>query len=446
MATFTPSCTDIDWLWGSLKPWQILHSTLAERERNGSALDVWELVNETLGAANLYPANSIAREDQQVQAADAEKETTSNWEWAQGMRLLGDDGEFWKPGGVMESRVREWLSRRLQYDADGDDEVEQEQIAAYNQAAAAAAAVTSPLIPSAHNHHHPHEEYNYTCDSELAIAALHRSTTSPNRLQRQYLINAANRADHGHAYTIGGPSADDYQSSYSSDTEEECMESQGGDLIVINQAASARSAAAEDPDLDYRDNYALISSNYEDELDHHYNAISSSRMGECRLVMSRYCSGAAAADREYHNRDHQFGGASRLAAASQPHLEEEIVEELEVCAVCLEKLQLKCGGDEEEDEDAAVQALACRHLFHRACIAPWLQRQPHARCPCCRAPILAPPQQLHLAAPLHVAASRSPSNCSGNHHYSQGAADPPHDIMGLLADMEAALEHLGLRS
>ncbi|MCO5551717.1 hypothetical protein L7F22_005221 [Adiantum nelumboides] len=427
MATFTPSCTDIDWLWGSLKPWQILHSTLAERERNGSALDVWELVNETLGAANLYPGNSIAREDQQVQAADAEKETTCNWAWAQGMRFLGDDGEFWKPGGVMESRVREWLSRRL-HDADG----EQEQIAE------AAPAVTSPLIPSAHCHHHPHQEYNYTSNnSELAIAALHSSSTSPNWLQR-HLINSADR-DHRHAYIIGGPSsADDYQSSFDSDTEEESQA--GGDLIVLDQAASARSATSE---LGYRDNYALISTNYEDE-DHHYNAISSSRVGECRLVMSRYCSGAAAADREYHNRDHQFGGASRLAAG-QPHLEDEIVEEVEVCAVCLEKLQLNAGGD-EEDEDAAVQALACRHLFHRACIAPWLQRQPHARCPCCRAPILAPPQQLHFVAPLHVAASRSPSNCSGNHHYSQGAADPPHDIMGLLADMEAALEHLGFRS
>eukprot|EP00250_Pteridium_aquilinum_P010120 c19167_g2_i1 orf=2-364(-) len=97
---------DIDWLWGSLKPWQILHSTLAEKERCGSVqLDVWELVNETLGASTTDSAR-----EKGVPEGDGGR--------SHGIHFLGDDGDFWRPGGVLESRVREWLARK---DEDQED-------------------------------------------------------------------------------------------------------------------------------------------------------------------------------------------------------------------------------------------------------------------------------------------------------------------------------------
>ncbi|KAI5067036.1 hypothetical protein GOP47_0017564 [Adiantum capillus-veneris] len=421
---FTPTGTDIDWLWGSLKPWQILHSTLAERERNGSALDVWELVHETLGAAT-YAANSIAREEelQEFAADDRKRSAIRSNSWAHGIRFLGDDGEFWKPGGVMESRVREWLSRRQ----DDDDEEDHEQ-----QLAAAHAVPSSLSPPPHHPHHHLPQEYCTSSSSQLALAACSTSAAAPNLLQHNYDSPLQNNlAADRHGYYIGVNV--DYQCSEDSEAEEEENPVVGIGDIEEDQA-SPLAAAAEDENVGYRDDYGLIRSNFDDDHQH-VDGISS--VGECRLVVNRYCSGV---DRD-NDHDH-FGGAARLAAGRQLHLDEEIVEEVEVCAVCLEKL----NGDEEEEEerDAAVQALACRHLFHKACIAPWLQRQPHACCPCCRAPILAPPQLLHLAAPLHLAAASLGTNCSGYQH-NHGTA-PPHDIMGLLADMEAALERLGFRS
>ena len=51
----------------------------------------------------------------------------------------------------------------------------------------------------------------------------------------------------------------------------------------------------------------------------------------------------------------------------------------DTCAVCVEPIT-QCGPD--------AMGLPCRHLFHRACLEPWLKKRDEAReppdCPVCR--------------------------------------------------------------
>lgn len=394
MASFT-AADRIDWLWGSLKPWQILHSTLAERERCGSALDVWELVNQTL-------STSTRRDGQ------GEDDRGRSHE----IQFLGDlmDGDFWRHGGVIETRVKECLSSLIvdqnEESADDDQHLALQLSAAY--------------------HHARHGPYH--CNAELTIAScstLHelpsiacKPTADENEYHPTCKVQGDGFDDSGNFLKDDAPTtADDQQ-------EEEDEDDQGFHGYREVETEISR---------DYHAN-----PNYREKIRH----------GASILVLDPCCSASVTgAGNDQATAISVWGDdqSTELAGGisrAPPDLEEN----MEVCAVCLEKLT--------HYYEEGVQALDCRHAFHTVCIAPWLQRQPHACCPCCRAPIfpdnLAPP--LHLSGPVHLAADhRLHAACGGLQEQEQeqeqrGQRAGSNDIMGLLADMEAALERLGFRS
>ncbi|KQK14565.1 E3 ubiquitin-protein ligase Os03g0188200 [Brachypodium distachyon] len=99
---------------------------------------------------------------------------------------------------------------------------------------------------------------------------------------------------------------------------------------------------------------------------------SSAAMDARRRGRKRYASWSKAApeQREQELRVKLYRSSSSSSSSSSPAPVEEKVE----CVVCL-------SGVEEGDE---TRELACRHVFHRACLDAWLARPP-ATCPLCRA-------------------------------------------------------------
>jgi hypothetical protein len=68
-------------------------------------------------------------------------------------------------------------------------------------------------------------------------------------------------------------------------------------------------------------------------------------------------------------------------------LGERLVADLDVCCVCLEKLEVvpaDTGKYTKEDYEHAFYSTSCKHVFHAACAAESLQSG--AKCPVCRAP------------------------------------------------------------
>lgn len=246
---------------------------------------MWELIDETLGAAFVSDDHGYGDE---VHFLDY------------------DDGEFWRHGGVMEAKIREWLATK--------EEEEGAMIRKY----------CFDGIPAAHS-----------SDASQTWASIEEEEEEEEEAQ--------------------------YEDGY---------EEGGGDLHA--HSTSLGSAASLAPPLD---------------LETHY---------------------------------YQFGDGPPPASMAVEEQKEE--EEEELCPVCLEKLL----------QTQSLIRLPCRHNFHRNCLSPWQLQRSHASscCPCCRAPIPAPPD------------SAAPPDLEARDATSDGAVD----IMGLLADMEAALDRFGLRS
>lgn len=89
----------------------------------------------------------------------------------------------------------------------------------------------------------------------------------------------------------------------------------------------------------------------------------------------------------------QSGSSSGTASGSSNILDEDEIDTDEddgLCAICLE----------EFEEGQEVRPLACRHLYHRSCIDPWLQSSSNC-CPLCKREVPnlpPPPTQLHYGS------------------------------------------------
>ncbi|KAH7331971.1 hypothetical protein KP509_20G061300 [Ceratopteris richardii] len=439
MASLAVGTEDTDWLWGSLKPWQILHSTLANRERDGGVLDVWERVSETIRANSEAPI--LPRE--LVDHQDADQFDKS---WERRLRLLGDDGEFWKHGGVMEYRVREWLARR--YEETGESEV-----------SSVSNSTSRDEQLHQHDHHNlhswkPSQRGSGTGQMQLAIS----SGSTP--FQECYENPAS----------FWELVVDEVDESRGSESRPEYGNQVEDGLAAGSEVSDGSHFAGSDVRVQTGEDL------YWDESHMSSSYGSGKSNGKHRLVVNRYCrmgsEGCSRGCGGVEMSDFAQSGTGKLME-SRLDMTNAAVEELEVCAVCLE--EVKAGGN-GGGNDAGVQALACGHAFHRECIAPWLRHQrlqPRARCscPCCRAPIdwrASPPLARHHQRFAH-SVSFPPASSSLAYDHSGGSlswarsdsldddgsgncramandsAGHHHDIMGLLEDVETALDQLGFR-
>lgn len=286
----------------------------------------------------------------------------------------------------MESRVKECLSRLKHEDEE--------------------------LVAPHHDHHHHFPTHRYNTELSAMASSMQLPGTSSVSIAREP-ITAADSDDreieeHGEVDDQAPEAAAEEEGEVGKESDEEEGEED--------------EESHNSPNIIRADNYNLISSNC--EVKHDYGDIS--RDSSSILVLNPCCSAAA----DYDQAAAIWGESTEVEV--EVMATPEVEENSDVCAVCLEKLT--------QYYEEGVQALACRHAFHTVCIGPWLQRQPHACCPCCRAPIF--PDNLPL--PLHL--SEHLLDVAEHDQYCAGVQSASNDIMGLLADMEAALERLGFRS
>ena len=86
---------------------------------NMNLVDVWEVIDQTLNGATI----TTDHEDlllSNTRSNTLSSGTTSNTNNVvmYGLQLLVGDGDFWRRGGVMEARIREWLDRRYTSSSD----------------------------------------------------------------------------------------------------------------------------------------------------------------------------------------------------------------------------------------------------------------------------------------------------------------------------------------
>lgn len=256
----------------------------------------------------------------------------------------GDDGEIWRHGGLMEARIRDWLTSKIE---------EERQEAQSNV--------------------HP-----YYCTS-----ATYSSGVSETWDSQVYEIA-------GESYEEDSYNDANIVATYSSEFSE----------TWDNTLQDALSYAGEEPEESTEvDNQGYIGA----------NMASTAAILAAPLVTQAH----------YY---YQFSGDLQ---GGELHEEDDD----QICAVCLEKLYVN-----EELQGVSINnitRLPCRHSFHSPCLSPWLSAS--SFCPCCRAPI----SPLHLEAPSNLGLNTPSANCSDEVQL---------DMMGLLAEMEAALDRFGLLS
>lgn len=91
------------------------------------------------------------------------------------------------------------------------------------------------------------------------------------------------------------------------------------------------------------------------------------------------------------NRRMQSSSCPPVVQSSAPHGERKhvfvdvpLIDD-DVCAICLNVLDIRKEGDDEAALEATIETLRvlpCIHVFHKLCIFEWLSR--HSSCPLCR--------------------------------------------------------------
>ena len=89
---------------------------------NVNLVDVWEVIDQTLNGAVTITTDHDDPHDvllSNTRSSNTSSGTTSNNNLVlYGLELLVGDGDFWRRGGVMEARIREWLDRRYTSSSD----------------------------------------------------------------------------------------------------------------------------------------------------------------------------------------------------------------------------------------------------------------------------------------------------------------------------------------